>query len=68
MIKSCAFRLGSGEAFSRLRREVLWPTFDERALRRAFATLFELLAAVPIWELAFRPRPAVWDVIRRESA
>lgn len=59
-------RLGAGEAFARLRREVVWPTFDGEALRRAFDSLFELLASVPVWELAFRPRTDVWDVICRE--
>ncbi len=60
-------RLAAGEAFARLRREVVWPTFDQRALRRAFESLFDLLASVPIWELAFRPRPEVWQLIRREA-
>ncbi len=59
-------RLAPGEAFARLRREIVWPTFDPQALERAFDTLFELLASVPIWELAFRPRHDVWQVIRRE--
>ena len=60
-------RLPTGEAFRRLRREVLWPTFDPKALERAFDTLGELLDRVPVWELAFRPRRDVWRVIRREA-
>ncbi len=61
-------RLTAGEAFARLRKEVLWPTFDGQAMRRAFDDLAELLDRVPIWELSFRPRPEVWNVIRREAA
>ena len=61
-------RLGTGEAFARLRREVVWPTFDRDALGRAFATLCELIETVPAWELAFRPRREVWRVIREEAA
>lgn len=59
-------RLTAGEAFARLRREVVWPTFDPAALHRAFDALFDLIARVPIWELAFRPTPEVWQVIHRE--
>lgn len=61
-------RLEPGEAISRLRREVVWPTFDEEILRRAFETLFELVAIVPVWELAFRPSIDVWNLIEREEA
>lgn len=61
-------RLGAGEAFARLRRQVVWPVFDRQALARAFVTLFDLLDRVPVWELAFRPRPEVWDTIHREAA
>ncbi len=61
-------RLGAGEAFARLRREVVWPTFDPGHLRRAFDTLCDLVEAVPVWELAFRPHRAVWSEIRREAA
>ncbi len=60
-------RLGAGEAFARLRREVVWPTFDPGHLSRAFDTLCELLETVPVWELAFRPHRAVWSEIRRPS-
>ena len=59
-------RLRGGEAFARLRREVLWPTWDSAAMVRAFDTLGEALDRVPIWELAFRPHRDVWQVIRRE--
>ncbi len=61
-------RLGAGEAFARLRREVVWPTFDPDALSRAFASLCQLVEAVPVWELAFRPGREVWKVIQGESA
>ncbi len=61
-------RLGAGEAFGRLRKEVVWPTFDPNALSRAFATLCELIEAVPVWELAFRPRREVWRVIKQTAA
>ncbi len=61
-------RLDPGEAFARLRKEVLWPTYDAEAMRRTFESLAELLAKVPIWELAFRPTQAVWPVISRDAA
>ncbi len=61
-------RLDPGEAFARLRREVVWPTFDTGALNRAFATLFRLIESVPVWELAFRPGREVWRVILGEAA
>ncbi len=61
-------RLASGEAHTRLRREVVWPTFDEDALRRAFEAFSALVTAVPVWELAFRPSVEVWDVIDEEVA
>lgn len=60
-------RLRGGEAFARLRREILWPTFDPGALERAFEALGELIQAVPVWELDFRPHRDVWRLIRREA-
>ena len=60
-------RLGAGEAFARLRREVVWPTFDQSHLGRAFDTLCRLIEAVPVWELAFRPRREVWSTIDRRA-
>ncbi len=61
-------RLSAGEAFARLRREVVWPTFDPGHLSRAFDTLCELLEGVPVWELAFRPHRDVWNVLAKEAA
>ncbi len=61
-------RLAPGEAFARLRREVVWPTFDGEALNRAFGTLCRLIESVPVWELAFRPGREVWSVIQGEAA
>ena len=61
-------RLDTGEAFARLRREVVWPTFDPDALNRAFTTLCQLIESVPVWELAFRPGREVWRVIQSEAA
>ncbi len=60
-------RLSPGEAVRRLRRQVVWPTFDPDALRRAFTALFDLLGQVPVWELGFRPEPEVWHVLARET-
>ena len=60
-------KLTPGEALGRLRREVVWPTFDDEVLRRAFETLFELVSTVPVWELAFRPSVDVWQVIDRQG-
>lgn len=60
-------RLAPREALARLRGEVAWPTFDEEALRRAFAAFSELVTTVPAWELAFRPGVEVWQVIDREA-
>lgn len=57
-------RLEAGEAFARLRREIVWPTFDGAVLNRAFDSLCRLIELVPVWELAFRPGREVWNVIR----
>ena len=59
-------RLTASEAFARLRREVVWPTFDPAALERAFTALFDLIARVPVWELTFRPSAEVWRLISKE--
>ncbi len=61
-------RLGAGEAFARLRREVVWPTFDAEALSGALDTLCQLIETVPVWELAFRPGREVWSVIQDAAA
>jgi hypothetical protein len=39
------------------------PKRDARVTARLLATLATLAAAVPVWELAFAPTPALWGYL-----
>ena len=39
------------------------PKRDARVTERLLATLTSLAAAVPAWELAFAPEPAIWSYL-----
>jgi hypothetical protein len=56
-------RLASSEALRALRPHVCWPTNQPAALRAAFSTLADLVAAVPVWRLEFALDPGVWRTI-----
>jgi hypothetical protein len=56
-------RLAPSEALRALRPHVCWPTSRPAALRGAFATLADLVAAVPVWRLEFALDPGVWRTI-----
>jgi hypothetical protein len=56
-------RLAPAEAARALRSDICWPTYRPAALRGAFATLAELVAAVPVWRLGFAREPGVWQAI-----
>ena len=58
-----ARRLAPVTAIGRLARHALWPTDDADGMHRAFEILASLVAAVPVFELAFRPAADVWDAI-----
>lgn len=55
--------LTPASALPALGRHVFWPVETPHASQRVFDVLAELVERVPVWELAFRPTPAVWDVI-----
>jgi hypothetical protein len=56
-------RLAPAAAARALRSHVFWPTHRPPALRGAFATLTDLVAAVPVWRLGFAQDPSVWQLI-----
>lgn len=56
-------RLAPAAATRALRANVFWPTHNPAALRAAFATLADLVAAVPVWRLGFAKDPGVWRTI-----
>lgn len=56
-------RLAPAAATRALRSSVYWPTYRPTALREAFATLADLVAAVPVWQLGFARDPDVWQTI-----
>jgi hypothetical protein len=56
-------RLAAAAAARALKSDLCWPTNEPAALRRAFATLADLVAAVPVWRLGFAKDPGVWQTI-----
>ena len=56
-----------GTAAGVLARHAFWPTDDPRAMRQGFALLTDLAARVPVYDLAFRPTPEVWQTIAAET-
>lgn len=56
-------KLSIGESMRRLSREIQWPLMDDELMKKSFNHLLELVAVVPVWELAFAPRADVWSVI-----
>ena len=46
---------------------VLWPVWDEMAMASAFAHVTRLSESRPAFELAFAPRPDVWEFIEKEA-
>ncbi|HKQ62217.1 MAG TPA: hypothetical protein VJS92_13080 [Candidatus Polarisedimenticolaceae bacterium] len=56
-------RLTPTEVVSRAFPEVMLPKRDARVAERLLATLASLAAAVPAWELAFTPDPAIWSYL-----
>ena len=61
-------RLGAGEAMRRLSQQVIWPDRRTADLAAAWQRLADLVAAVPVHELSFRPTAAVWDLLVAEAA
>jgi len=61
-------RVSPGEALSRLRSEVIWPSFGEDTLRRAFSVFCDLLERVPVWRLGFRPETTVRGFLTGEAS
>jgi len=59
--------LAPGAAAGVLARHAFWPADDPRAMRRGFAVLTDLAARVPVYDLAFRPTPEVWQTIAAET-
>jgi hypothetical protein len=58
--------LSPGRALRRLVPLVLWPVWDDGAMASAFAHVTRLLESRPAFELAFAPRPDVWEFIEKE--
>ena len=56
-------RLTPSQVVSRAFPEVMLPKRDARVTERLLATLTSLAAAVPAWELAFAPEPAIWSYL-----
>jgi len=56
-------RLSPAEAVARAFPEVMLPKRDGRVTERLLMTLAALTAAVPAWELAFAPDPALWGYL-----
>ena len=61
-------RLAPAAAARALRSNICWPTHEPAALRRTFATMAELVSAVPVWRLGFAQDPGVWRTIAEEPA
>jgi hypothetical protein len=58
--------LSPERALRRLVPLVLWPVWDEGAMASAFAHVARLSESRPAFELAFAPRPDVWEFIDKE--
>ena len=58
--------LPRAEAVRRLTTEVRWP-HEPSAAAQALRTFSALLQDVPVYELGFRPTPAVWEVLSAPS-
>lgn len=56
-------RLAPVAAARELKGHVCWPTRRPEALREAFASLADLVTAIPIWRLGFAPDQGVWQTI-----
>jgi len=61
--KNSRRRLPISDAVSRLRPQVVWPSFGKDIFREAFETFCAVLERVPVWELGFRPDEAVRSVL-----
>jgi len=60
-------RLSACDVATRLRPQVIWPTFGHDNLRKAFETFCSVIERVPVWELGFRPDKAVRSVLTGEA-
>ena len=56
-------RLSPADVVARAFPEVMLPKRDRRVTERLLETLAVLAAAVPAWELAFTPDPALWSYL-----
>ena len=56
-------RLSPSEVIGRAFPEVMLPKRDARVAERLLTTLGGLAAAVPAWELVFKPEPALWSYL-----
>jgi hypothetical protein len=56
-------RLSPADVVARAFPEVMLPKRDRRVTERLLETLAALAAAVPAWELAFTPDPALWSYL-----
>jgi hypothetical protein len=54
------------KALRRLATQVLWPVWDEGAMKRSFAHTTSLLERVPAFELTFARRADVWEFLEKE--
>jgi hypothetical protein len=65
--RNCRRRLSASDAATRLRSQVIWPTFGQRNLRKAIDTFSDVVERVPVWELGFRPEISVRKVVVGEA-
>jgi hypothetical protein len=56
-------RLAPAAALGRLSALAFWPAGHECEMRATLETLARLAETVPVWELRFRLRPDVWELI-----
>jgi hypothetical protein len=54
------------DALRRLATQILWPVWDEDAMKRSFDHAATLLDSVPAFELSFAPRGDVWEFLAKE--
>lgn len=59
-------RLGPGEALRRLAQLALWPTASAASMELGLGRLARLAETVPVYELAFAPRPDVLSFLGKE--